>query len=116
MCTSQHYTNKRNSLTAIKNWDNFKEHLRFSYKAIKCTSALTVQEALKRDNVMNLVTTVITNVFDKLQGDVNSIPDNPTSSMYDSNTPPQLFEPTSDASVMNIVTSTVSDIILQTMK
>ena len=46
-----------------QSWDNFKEHLRFCYKALKCTGALTVQEALDQDNVMNLVTTGITNAF-----------------------------------------------------
>ena len=89
-----------------QNWDNFKEHMRFSYKALKRTGALTVQEALDRDDVMNLVTTGITNAFQTLQEETSASLDNP----------PPLLDHSTDSSTMNSATSTVSDLTLQTMQ
>ena len=78
----------------------------FSYNAPKCTGALTVQEALDCDNVMNLATTGILNAFQTMQDDINSVQD----------TPPPLMNPTPESSTMNSATSTVSDLMLQTMQ
>ena len=97
-----------------QNWDNFKEHLRFAYKVLKHTGALTVHEAIDRDEVMNLVTTVITKAFSSLQEDTTSMSDN--QSTYDSIPPPPLMDTTPEALVMNSTTSTVSDLTLQTLQ
>ena len=89
-----------------QNWPNFKEHLRFAYKALKCTGALTVQYTIDRDDVMNLVTTGISHAFQSLQDDLNTVPD----------TPPPLMEASPETSVMNSATSTVSDLTIQTIQ
>ena len=78
------------------------------YKALKRTSALSVQETLDREDVMNLVTTGISNAFTTLQDEVTSLLD-PTATIYDSSTPPPLMEATPNAPTLNSATSTVSD-------
>ena len=85
-----------------QNWDNFKEHLHLSYKALKRTGALTVQEALDREDVMNLVSTGISRAFQHIQDEINFVQDNP----------PPITETISNSSVMNSTTSTVSDLTL----
>ena len=67
---------------------------------------LTIQEALDRDNVMNLVITGISNAFQTMQDKINSVQD----------TPPSLMNPMPKSSTMNSTTSTVSDLILQTIQ
>ena len=90
-------------LAIHQDWPNFKEHLRFAYKALKRTGALTVQDALDRDDVMNLVTTGISHAFQSFQDDINPVPD----------TPPPLMETSPETSIMNSATSTVSDLTIQ---
>ena len=46
-----------------QDWPNFKEHMCFSYKALKHTGALTIKDTFDRDNVMNMVTTGIPQVL-----------------------------------------------------
>ena len=89
-----------------QSWDSFKEHMHFLYKALKQIDALTVQEALDRDDVMNLVTTSITNAFQTLLDEAASLPDNP----------PPLLDHSPESSTMNSATSTMSDLTLQTMQ
>ena len=89
-----------------QNWINFKEHMGFSYRALKRTGALIVQEALDRDNVMNFVTTGILNAFQTMQDEINSVQD----------TPHPLMDPTPESSTMNSATSMVSGLTLQTMQ
>ena len=90
-----------------QNWSNFKEHMRFSYKALKRTGALTVQEALDRDDVMNLVNTGISNAFQNIQDELTPFQDT---------NPPPLMDLTSESSTMNSASSTMSDLTLQTMQ
>ena len=69
------------------------------YKALKCTDALTVKDALDCDEIMNLVRTGITNFFTALQEESKFHPDNPTSSIYNTTgtPPPPLIEVTPDS-------------------
>ena len=72
----------------------------------RLTSALTVQEALDQDDVLNLVNTGILNAFQTIQDEITSVQD----------TSHPLMDPMPESSTMNSTTPTVSDLTLQTMQ
>ena len=104
-------------LEGHQDWEGFKEHLRFAYRALKRTGALTIKDTLDRHEVMNMVTAGITNAFHTMQNDRLPTQDPTTFSITsEQSLPPPLLDTIPTSSVATSATSTVSDITMQMMQ
>ena len=100
-----------------KNWEIFKEHLCFTCKLLKHTSALTIKETLDHEDVMNLASIWLTNTFSNIQMEGNSTLPNTTTDCYE--TPEltaSLIHITPDMSVLNSAIYTVSELSVKTLQ
>ena len=97
---------------ADKTWDNFKDHLRAAHKALRRTGALTLNDTLNRDQVMNMVSE---GVFQALQSftppDTTSESSPSTVPSHDDVPPLTNLDATSQSA-----NSTTSDLTLQTLQ
>ena len=104
--------------TADKTWDNFKIHLRNAHKALRCTSALTIEETLSRDQVMNIITDGVVQAFNQMQ------PPSVNEDTGMSNSNRHSPEPSTDPPLLTLIdatsqsanATTVSDITVQTLQ
>ena len=101
-----------------KTWPNFKNHLQASNKALQRTEALTIEETLNREQVMNVVTDGVVQTFQHIltlsventQSVVNINVTNPMTSVE----PPLLASFNSHSQSANA--TTVSDLTIQTLQ
>ena len=101
--------------TADKTWPNFKIHLRSAHKALRRTGALTIEETLSRDQVMNIVTDGVVQAFNQMQPpsaheEVALARDSPEPT----EDPPSLTS--IDATSQSANATTVSDLTVQTLQ
>ena len=111
--------------SALKSWDEksfveqtwpaFKRHFRDAHKALRRTGALTINDTINKDQLMNMVTEGVMNILQDFTPtpatDEAAITPSYTDDDSSSN-PPSLMS----ATVAPSVNSTVSDITVQTMQ
>jgi len=101
-----------------KSWDNFKLHLRAAHKALRRTGALTIEETLNREELMNLVTDGMAQAFSQMQPSFNEeagINNNINTPSLDNSVEPPAMT-TIDTASQSANATTVSDLTVRTLQ
>ena len=100
-----------------KTWDNFKIHLRAVHRSLRRIGALTIEETLNREEVMNMVSEGVVQAFQDIQP--SSWDDNQSNTSTTTNTnstsavEPLPFD-TYNSQAHSMNATTVSDLMVQT--
>ena len=99
---------------AMKTWPQFKIHFRDAHKALRRTGALTIDESLNKDQIMNLVTEGVMNVLQELPDP--SITSDASTTNHNTDTSGSAPSLLSTNSFTDSTNSTVSDLTIQIMQ
>ena len=102
-----------------KTWPNFKVHLRIAHKSLRRIGALTIEETLNREEVMNMVTDGVVQAFQQIQPPSLDETQSDTTTTNNTNStlavePPPLETYKSQSQSVNA--TTVSDLTVQTLQ